>query len=256
MRRRDGAFGITRASLFAMLFVLCAAQARARSEIDPQELIRKVETQYQGERSHAIATMEVVTDSWSRELKMEIWSEGREKSLIRILSPKKEQGTATLKIGDEIWNYLPKIDRLMKIPSSLMGDSWMGSHFTNDDLVKENKIDQLYTFTVKSREGDQAVINCHPKPDAAVVWGRIEYEIDLEKTVPVEVRYFDEDDELVRTMSFDTVKKISGRWIPMRMLVKPEDKPDEKTVLTYEELEFGVDLADDRFTLGSIRGGG
>ena len=96
-----------------------------------------------------------------------------------------------------MWNYLPKIDRLIKIPSSLMGDSWMGSHFTNDDLVKENKIDELYDLTLNKHEGKIVIVDCVPKPDAAVVWGRIEYTVDIEKLIPMEVRYFDEDGELV-----------------------------------------------------------
>ncbi|MBT4482436.1 MAG: outer membrane lipoprotein-sorting protein, partial [Candidatus Latescibacteria bacterium] len=125
------------------------------STLDAQSLVREIETQYQGTTSHSIMRMKVVTDVWTRELVMESWSESRDRYIARIISPKKEEGTATLKIGDEMWNYLPKIDRLMKIPSSLMGDSWMGSHFTNDDLVKENKIDELYTFEIERIEGEQ-----------------------------------------------------------------------------------------------------
>jgi len=228
--------------------------AADQPEIDVRELVRKVETQYQGESSYSVASMKVVTESWTRELTMESWSEGRDRFLARILSPKKERGMSTLKIGDEMWNYLPKIDRLMKIPSSLMGDSWMGSHLTNDDLVKENKIDELYDLSFKSRDGNVVTVDCHPKPDAAVVWGRIEYDVDLEKIIPLDIRYYDEDGELVRTISFDEVEKVDGRWIPLRMVVQPLDKPGERTVLTYDTLEFGVELGKDRFSLRSIRG--
>lgn len=225
----------------------------AAADIDPKELVKRVETQYNGDSSHATMTMSITTADWSRELTMESWSEGRDKFLTVIREPAKEKGTATLKIGDDIWNYLPRIDRLMKIPSSLMGDSWMGSHLTNDDLVKENKIDELYTFEVVSSEGDTADIACTPLPDAAVVWDKIIYRIDTVKLIPVEVRYYDESGDLVRTMSFDQVKNVDGRWIPLRMTVQPQDKPNEKTVITYSDLSFDVKLSANLFTVNSLR---
>ena len=237
-------------------FVLIADDvtlAQGAEDFDVQELIRQVETQYSGETSYAMLHMKIVTDVWSRELSMESWSEGRDKFLARILAPKKEQGTATLKINDDMWNYLPKIDRLMKIPSSLMGDSWMGSHLTNDDLVKENKIDELYTFDVEKIEDSIATIICTPKPDAAIVWDKVIYRIEITRKIPVSIDYFDEDDVLVRTMTFDNVENISGRWIPLKMVILPVEKPDEMTELVYENLEFDVTLRKDLFSISSLR---
>jgi len=243
-------------SLFCGVFALSAsisAIAQSSADIDAEELIRRIETQYWGESSHSVMRMTIVTDVWSRELKMESWSIGRDRFLARILEPRKEAGTATLRIEDDMWNYLPKIDRLMKIPSSLMGDSWMGSHLTNDDLVKENKIDQLYTFDVKASGDSTAVITCTPKPDAAIVWGKLVYHADIEKMIPRNIEYYDEDGELVRTILFDNVKKISGHWVPLQMVVQPKDKPDERTELNYDELEFGVDIGNDFFSLRTLR---
>ena len=237
-------------------FVLIADDvtlAQETVDFDVQELIRQVETQYSGETSYAMLHMKIVTDVWSRELTMESWSEGRDKFLARILAPKKEQGTATLKINDDMWNYLPKIDRLMKIPSSLMGDSWMGSHLTNDDLVKESKIDELYTFEVEKIEDTIATIICTPKPDAAIVWDKVVYRIEITRKIPVSIDYFDEDDVLVRTMTFDKIENISGRWIPLKMIILPVEKPDEMTELVYENLEFDVTLRKDLFSISSLR---
>ncbi len=237
-------------------FVLIADDvtlAQETVDFDVQELIRQVETQYSGETSYAMLHMKIVTDVWSRELTMESWSEGRDKFLARILAPKKEQGTATLKINDDMWNYLPKIDRLMKIPSSLMGDSWMGSHLTNDDLVKESKIDELYTFEVEKIEDSIATIICTPKPDAAIVWDKVVYRIEITRKIPVSIDYFDEDDVLVRTMTFDKVENISGRWIPLKMIILPVEKPDEMTELVYENLKFDVTLRKDLFSISSLR---
>ena len=239
---------------FLIQIIPAGASWGQSGELDVKALVRKVETQYQGEYSHSTATMTVVTEHWTRELVMEMWSEGRDKFIATILSPKKEQGTSTLKIDEDMWNYLPKIDRLIKIPSSLMGDSWMGSHFTNDDLVKENKIDELYNLSLNKHEGNIVIVDCLPKPDAAVVWGRIEYTVDLEKLIPIEVRYFDEDGELVRTMTFDQVERVSGRWLPLHMVILPVEKPDERTELVYDNIEFDIVLEGDRFSLRSLRG--
>ncbi len=239
--------------LALVFFTTGSVESEEVADLNAQEIVRQIETQYQGETSHTIMTMNVVTEAWSRELRMEAWSEGRNKFLATILSPKKEAGTATLKINDDMWNYLPRIDRLMKVPSSLMGDSWMGSHLTNDDLVKENKIDELYTFEVEGIDGQIVSIGCTPKPEAAIVWGRVVYKADMDKKIPITIYYYDEDGELVRTMSFDRVERISGRWIPLRMSVRPVDEPDEKTELMYENLEFDVTLPKDLFSVQSLR---
>ncbi len=219
---------------------------------EARALVERIETQYQGRTSRAVAVMKVATDRWTREMTMDMRSEGRDKFLVRILAPKKDEGVASLKIGSEMWNYLPNIDRLVKIPSSMMGESWMGSHLTNDDLVKENQIDLLYDLTLK-RTGATAEVTAVPKPDAAVVWGRIDYSIETERLVPVSIKYYDEDGALVRTITFDDVRSISGRWVPLRMTVRPEDKPGERTELAYRELAFDEKIPPDFFSIRSLR---
>ncbi len=230
-----------------------AAPPSADARPDAKTLIRQVETQYQSATSHSVFRMKVVTQSWTREMTLEAWGEGRDKMLSKILTPKKDAGTATLKVGDEMWNYLPKIDRLMKIPSSLMGDRWMGSHLTNDDLVKENKVDELYTFKVASETAREASIVATPRPDAAVVWGSITYRIDLSRQVPLDVAYFDEDGELVRTITFDQLRTVNGRTIPTRMRYVPADEPGEYTEMVYETIEFDRPLPKGLFSVRSLR---
>lgn len=235
------------------LGIALGAPLGADARPDAKTLIRQVETQYQSKTSHSIFRMKVVTRSWTREMTLESWGEGRDKMLSKILTPKKDAGTATLKIGDEMWNYLPKIDRLMKIPSSLMGDRWMGSHLTNDDLVKENKVDELYTFKVAAESAKEATIVATPKPNAAVVWGSITYRIDLSRQIPLDVQYFDEDGALVRTISFDQVRTIDGRTIPTRMRYVPADEPGAYTEMVYETIEFDRPLSKDLFSLRALR---
>ena len=216
-------------------------------------LVKKIETQHRGQTSHGKTRMRIVTRDWSRTLTMETWSEGRDRFLVRILEPAKERGTATLKSQNDIWNFFPKIDRLIKIPSSLMGDKWMGSHFTNDDLVKEDKIDELYDLTQERAEAKTIVIRAVPKPDAAVVWGRLDYTVDREKEVPVSVEYFDESGKKVRTMMFDQVESISHRWVARRMRVLPCENSDESTELVFDSLEFDITLPSNLFSLQSLR---
>lgn len=229
------------------------AVAQTTAAPDAKEIIRRIETQYWGETSHSVARMDVVTEEYSRSMTMEMWSKGRDDFIAIIRKPVKEAGTATLRIGDEMWNYLPNIDRLLKIPSSLMGANWMGSHLTNDDLVKENKVEELYELTVESQQDSIVTILCIPKPNAAVVWGKIEYVANLERLIPVKTLYYDEESALVRTITFDDVQQVSGRWLPLRMTVVPTDKPDEKTVLEYLQIELGVKLDPDRFSIQSLR---
>lgn len=250
-----------RGSILLVAWLLCAGSgavaadlaASAAAELDPVALVRRIETQYQGSSSHGNITMAIKTRHWKRTLVMEAWSEGRDRFLTRILEPRKERDTGTLKVGDDIWNYFPRIDRLVKIPSSMMGDRWMGSHLTNDDLVKEGKVEELYLLAVERRDGARVVISCIPKPDAAVVWGKIRYEADLEKEVPVRVEYFDEENALVRTVVFSDLRELDGRWIPMKFTIRPVDEPDEETVMTYDDLRFDVALDRELFTVRRLR---
>lgn len=230
-----------------------AETQKPKPAIDAKALIQKIETAHRGKTSHAVARMHVVTGFWERKLTMEMWGEGRERFFAVIRAPKKERGTATLKRDDEVWNYLPKIDRLIKVPSSLMGDSWMGSHITNDDLVKEDKVEELFDLTVKGVKGSTVTILCVPKPDAAVVWGKIIYRIDSERLIALNVDYFDEDGEKVRTMIFDRVRKISGGLVPLRMKIIPIEDLGEYTEIIYDKLELDIPLKKGLFSIRTLR---
>lgn len=221
--------------------------------LDLRELIREIEDQHTGRSSRTVMNMQVKTTHWERNLEMNAVSLGRDHFLVRIQEPAKEKGVATLKVGQEVWNYLPKVDRVIKVPPSMMGGSWMGSHITNNDLVKAAKIDQDYNFDLLEETDETWRINCIPKAEAAVVWGRIVYLVEKARRVPLTVDYFDEDDVKVRTITFDKVKEIDGRQVPMRMAVQPLEKPQESTVMHYRELEFGVPVDKSFFSLRNLR---
>ena len=158
---------------------------------------------------------------------------------------------------ENIWNYLPKVDRTIKVPASMMGGAWMGSHFSNDDLVRENRLSEQFTYEFLSKPEDESpegvyVIALAPKPDAPVVWGKVEVEVRADK-IPVETRFYDEKGTLARTMSFLDVKELGGQLVPSRMRVTPADKPGEYTEIVYDALEFDVEIPDSTFSLQSLR---
>ena len=225
--------------------------------VSSKEILDHVDDLFRGTSSHGTFSMKVVTAHYTREMVMEGWSKGKDYSLIRILSPRKEQGTATLKADKDIWNYLPKVRRVIKVPSSMMGGSWMGSHFTNDDLVKESRMaddyDHEVTFT-GDRDGSSVIdISLIPKPDAAVVWGKVVVTVAGADYMPLNVDYYDEDLALTRTMVYSDPTELGGRTLPARMKIIPIDKEEEFTEILYSELRFDLDLADDVFTLRNLK---
>lgn len=237
----------------ALLLTLLLSSAQAA---DPtlDQLLNASDDVLRGDRSRAVVEMQVKTDRYERSMKMEAWAEGTENSLIRIVEPAKEAGVATLKVGDNIWNYLPKVDRTMKIPAGMMGGSWMGSHFTNDDLVKESRMSEDFDGTIVGRpetEGEW-VVELIPKATAAVVWGKVVARVSKD-LLPTRVEYYDEKGNLARTMLFEEVGDLGGRIVPRSMVLKPADKPDEYTRVRYLELDFDSPIPDGTFTLQALK---
>jgi len=249
----------TLASVATALVAAAATAAPVRAQT-AKDIIDRVDRLLRGESSHGSVEMQIKTEHWSRSLQMEVWSLGTEYSLVRVTAPPREAGTATLKAGQEVWNYLPRVDRTIKVPPSLMMGSWMGSHFTNDDLVKESRLVDDYDIEMDF-QGDRSGVQVWefrltPKPEAPVVWGRIEYQVRQADLMPTWVRYYDEDGTLVRTMTFSDYERMGGRLVPARMVVVPEDKPDESTTLLYHDLEFDIGLKPDFFSLRNLRAQG
>ena len=242
--------------LFALL-VSAPALGQELSDADrARQLLDNTDDQFRGEASKALMTMHVKAERWERQLSIQVWTKGEDKSLMVITAPAKEAGTATLKVDKNIWNYLPKIDRTMKVPSGMMSGSWMGSHFSNDDLVKESRMADDYTYSITGRptggEGTW-VVECQPKPEAPVVWGKVVVTVDAKTELTQSVTYWDEGGALKRTMEFRDVKEVGGRLMPTTMRLLPTDKPDEFTEIRYEEVDFNVQLADDAFTLQALK---
>lgn len=222
-----------------------------------EDIIDYVDHLWRGESSQGTVVMDIVTENWSRSLEMESWSLGKDYSLVRVISPKSEEGTATLKIDKQVWNYLPRADRTIKIPPSLMMGSWMGSHFTNDDLVKESQLIEDYDIEI-SFDGDRDgttvwEFTLTPQPEAPVVWGRIEQQVRQQDLMPTWARYYDEDGNLARTMTFTEFKTMGGRLVPSVMTVHPVDKPTESTTVIYRDIVFDVGIDEGFFSLRNLK---
>jgi outer membrane lipoprotein-sorting protein len=156
-----------------------------------------------------------------------------------------------------LWNYLPKIKRIIKVPSSLMMGSWMGSHFTNDDLVKESTLVNDYTHSISfmgEREGQPVYeITLIPKEEAAVVWGKIVILIRKKDLIPIQEEFFDEKEKPVRKMILSDIKMMGGRLLPARLRIVPYDKPGEFTEVTYEDIAFDMEISDSFFSLRNLK---
>ena len=217
------------------------------------QLIDDMEKLYRGDSSRAEITMIVETPQYKRQMQMTSAAIGEEQSFIRILSPKKDRGISTLKLDQEMWNYFPKINKVIKVPPSMMMGSWMGSDFTNDDLVKQTTLTEEYDLSLESSETEY-VITLIPKEQTVTVWGKIEYVVNRELLIPKAQKFFDDRGDLIRTLSFTDPKMFGDHTLPSRLEMVPHNKDGHKTVIVYDTLEFdAVDVTAELFTLRNLR---
>jgi outer membrane lipoprotein-sorting protein len=248
-------------ALLLPLALAASAPAPAPSAEDigltPGEVLDRIDDLYRGESSAGTMTMRIVTDRYERELTLNMWTKGQEQTLVRILQPKKERGVATLRNGNEMWNYLPKVDRTVKLNSAMMSKSWLGSDFTYDDFIKETRMREDYTYDITffgERDGaEQIELTCIPREEAAVVWGKVVVVLLKEDYMPLRIDYYDEDIELARVMEFSEVRDFGERRLPATMVVTRPNKPGQSTTVTYLELEFDLEVPDDTFSLRALR---
>lgn len=221
------------------------------------DLISKGEKQLLGSEFQAISTMEVVRGTNKRTLKMRIWLKGRDKAVVKILSPAKDKGTANLRIELGLWQYLPNVERLVKIPPSMMLQSWMGSDFSNDDIVKTSSLVRDYTHKIDKKliiNNERAVqLTCIPKPNAPVVWGKV-IEILREKDAALLRReFYTEKGELTRVLVGEEIKVVDGHAIPTILTMTSPKKENNKTILHYEDIKYDQPIDSSIFTQEFLR---
>ncbi len=239
-------------SIAVMLHFSETAKAQTAADI-----IEQMEQAMRGESSEAEMTMKIERPRYTREISMKAWVLGEDYSLILVTAPARDQGTTYLKRHNEIWNYVPNIDRTIKMPPSMMSQSWMGSDFTNDDLVRESSTIEDYEHQILREEeynGREAwVLELIPKPESSIVWGKVLIWVDKEHYIMLREENYDQRDELANTIEFLNIGEMGDRVFPSKMILIPADKPEQRTILEYKSLEFDVDLGESFFTQQNMR---
>ena len=246
------------------LLTLLAASALAAPLPSPEELHRLVDRAnkaLRGDSSHGRLAMTIQTPEWTRTLEIEGWNKDRTLAYIVIHAPPKDRGNTTLRRRSEMWVWLPKVERVIKIPPTMMHSAWMGSDFTYEDIVKSDSLAKDYSYKVvgarREGSGEDArtvyTVECTPKPDAPVVWGKVLTDVavydDGQSVLGENERDYSERGELIRTITLSDVRPMAGqKRLPTRLECRPERKPGQKTVLNYRFLEFGLPLTDDFFS--------
>jgi len=255
--------------LFSWLIGLALLGTTSAAAADSlEQLVRRADLVFRGTTSAAVMAMEIKTDRYQRSFKLVAWDDSRQgdKSLIKILGPAAWRGHATLKLGNKLKIYDPKTNHVQVVGHSMLGSSWMGSHFSNDDLVKETRLARDYTLSLIRKwqaaapVGGTAThyrIKMTPKPTAPVAWGRIEYELweNSNGIVPSRAAYFRrvDDAQAARTMTFSQVTPMAGRLVPSEMKVVLASKPGEYTRVIYKQLKLNVKIPGSKFTESAMR---
>jgi len=248
-------FTMNKRSFFLLILLVIPALGTAE-ERDAKSIVRDAIDHWRGVSSYTEMTMIIHRPDWERSMTMRAWTKGDDHSLVRVVEPKKDRGNGTLTDDNSMWSYSPKINRVIKIPSSMMGQSWMGSDFSNKDVARADEIVDEYEHSLLSTEEVDGIviyeIEALPHEDAAVVWGSEVLRI-REDHVVLEHSFFDQDGELVKSLQTMTIADMGGRTIAKRQRMNKADKPDEWTEIQVIEVDYDVELNDSLFTLSNLR---
>jgi len=221
------------------------------------EIVRKSELNVKGAQSTASLEIRTVRPSWERNMSVKTWSKGLDQNIILITSPARDKGTVFLKRDKEIWNYVPTIERSVKLPPSMMMQSWMGTDFSNDDLVNESSTLNDYTHKIINEievEGLVCwVVEFTPLREAPVVWGKIINYISKEGFLQMKGEFYDEDGYLINTMQGFDIEELNGRTLPTRIRMTPAEEPGHFTEMVYKELNFDASLTDSFFSIQNMK---
>lgn len=241
--------------LTTFLLVWFTALADPASAEDGESIITKVVHNLNGETAIMEIEMVIKTSRVQRSMRMKSYSQGQEKSFIKVLYPKKDTGITFLKINNTMWQYVPRIEKIIKIPSSMMLQSWMGSDFTNDDLVKESSLKDDYNVRLLQETADSFQLELQPKIDAAVVWGKIMMVVSKKYYLPQTVSYFDEDGILVRKLLYTDVQAFGTRFYPSRWVMTPKssEKKGHETRITVLSAIFDSSINEDYFSKRALK---
>ena len=241
----------------SILLILSLTLISALKAQSAKDIIIKADQKWQGLSQISSMEMTIVRPTWERTIAFKGWTKGRDYSLTLITAPAREKGQTFLKRQNEMWTWNPSINRLIKLPAAMMSQGWMGSDFTNDDILKESSIVVDYTHKIIGREEINGIM-CHkieliPTEEAAVVWGKIIKWISIDQTDQIKNEYYDEDEMLVKTDIASDIKLMGDRKIPTRIEVIPADKPGNKTIVIITNIKYNVKMDNSFFSQQNMK---
>jgi outer membrane lipoprotein-sorting protein len=257
MRWQKGSVAIC----LGLIWLSLGQVSQAADDQPAREIVDRVARLYISQSSIATVEMQITKENWHRKILMQFWSLGESNILVRVRRPQEDAGTAILKVGNQTWCYLPKANRTVKMPTSMMLTPWMGSDFTFNDLVKQSRLTDDYGIVI-SFEGQRNGVavseyTLTPKPEAAVVWEKIILQVRQADRMPVWQQYYDEDGKLVRELTFSDYKTLGGRLIPTRLVMQSMDKDGKKavkqTTITYENIVFDGPISEETFSWRNLK---
>lgn len=238
-----------------LLFSLFSLSAHAQTQ-DAAALVKAAIDYWRDTSSYAVSEMTIHRPDWERRVTFRVWTKGDKHSLVRVIAPAKDAGNATLLVDNDMWSFTPKINRVIKIPSSMMAQSWMGSDFSNGDLAKADDLIEFYNHRLlktEQRDGHTHYqIESVPKETAPVVWGK-EIVVVRDDYVLLEHAFYDQQGTLVKKLTTHELKTIGGKTVATRQRMQKIDKPDEWTQISTREVQFGLEMPANMFTLGNLR---
>jgi len=220
---------------------------------EAHDILKKLDHNMRGKNIYIQMSMSVTSMGHRRTMKMQSYSQGSKKSFVKVIYPPKDRGITFLSLDNQMWQYVPKIERIIKIPPSMMLQNWMGSDITNDDMVKQSSIVDDYDPTLLKKEDNIVTIELIPKEDAAVVWGKIIMNIDTTTYTSVKDTFYDEDDKAVRVFSYDKVKSYGKYFIPTYWKIQPLDKKNSFTEIILEDVKYDSDISDQYFQKSALK---
>jgi len=220
---------------------------------EADDIIKKLDENMRGQNISIIISMKIVSLGHERMMKIQSYSEGTKKSFTKILYPPKDKGITFLSLNNQMWQYVPRIERIIKIPPSMMLQNWMGSDITNDDMVKQSSIVEDYDAKIINKEKNLVTIELTPKEDAAVVWGKIVTIIDLETYTSKKDIFYDEDDKEVRFFIYDKVKKFGKYYIPTLWRIESADRKDRYTEILLEDVKYDTEISQEYFKKSALK---
>uniref|UniRef100_UPI0032177534 outer membrane lipoprotein-sorting protein n=1 Tax=uncultured Draconibacterium sp. TaxID=1573823 RepID=UPI0032177534 len=241
-------------TILPLLFLLLVATVKAQ---DAKEIIRKMDDKLQDDSNKSEMKMSIVRPKYTRTIAFKNWSLGRDYFLTYVTAPSKDKGMVSMKYQKEMWSYTPAINRMIKLPPSMMSQGWMGSDYTNDDLVKQSSIVNDYTHTIIGEETIDGrscyQIQMVPNPNANVVWGKILIWIDKERYINLKSEYYDEEELLVRTELGKEIKTFDGRELPSLIEIIPAEEPENRTIINILSMDFDVDIKESFFSQQNMK---